>query len=250
MRAVKHNRSSSTNLRMVLVADTTRPVENIILTRLDVHAFCDRVDLFTVFKLVDDLVLLFKNTRERVLETRRVPRRALRLLLPAVNSTLTYSTRTVPVTQLPVSSRRHPRASEWGCLRGGGLRQTKYWNFNRRMYWAQSNSCKRKRILKNRWIGYIFIYPTTNKRWGGVTRQVTVALFRFGWMHADERKERLSYSSGSLVKLMYTCSPWPIPDVHIPDLRWTYVDKNKEKQHWSSTSNVRRWEDVPQQVRV
>ena len=96
MRAVKHNRSSSTNLRMVLVADTTRPVENIILTRLDVHAFCDRVDLlFTVFKLVDDLVILLNQAHKRVLETRGVPRSALRLLLPALNSILTCSTRTV-----------------------------------------------------------------------------------------------------------------------------------------------------------
>ena len=108
MRTVKHDRSSRTNLRMILAAYPTRPVEYIILPRNDVHAFCDRVDLFTVFKLVDDLVFLLDQAHKRVLETRGVPRRALRLLLPTLNGILTCSTRTVCVTHLPVSSRRHP----------------------------------------------------------------------------------------------------------------------------------------------
>ena len=73
MSAIKYNGSMSTHLRMALMADPTSPVEHVTLPCFDIHALCDRIDLFTVFMMVDDLVLLLQNTRERVLKTRCVP---------------------------------------------------------------------------------------------------------------------------------------------------------------------------------
>ena len=93
MRAVENNRTPCAHLGVILVADAARPVEDIVGPGLDVHTLGDRANLFTCLtNLVDDLVLLFKNTYKGVLETRRVPRGTLRLMLPVVNSTLACTT--------------------------------------------------------------------------------------------------------------------------------------------------------------